>query len=64
MRNYEVTNRDTLLWDILKKHFGHRVEIAIYGDVDNPSCITLEDIDTGEVILDADIYTLDARNDI
>ena len=54
---------DTVLWDILKEHFGHKVEIAIYGDVDNPASITLEDIDTNEVILDAGIYTLCARED-
>lgn len=47
-----------LLWNILKEHFGHKVEIAIYGDVDNPASITLEDMDTGEVILDAEIYTI------
>ena len=54
---------DTVLWDILKEHFGHKVEIAIYGDIDNPASITLEDIDINEVILDAGIYTLCARED-
>lgn len=52
-----------LLWNILKKHFGHKVEIAIYGDPDNPANISLEDMDTGEVILDAEIYTICARED-
>ena len=52
-----------LLWNILKEHFGHKVEIAIYGDIDNPANIALEDIDTGEVILDAEIYTICARED-
>ncbi len=52
-----------LLWNILKEHFGHKVEIAIYGDLDNPASITLEDMDTGAVILDAEIYTICARED-
>ena len=52
-----------LLWNILKEHFGHKVEIAIYWDVDNPVSITLEDMDTGAVILDAGIYTICARED-
>lgn len=52
-----------LLWNILKEHFGYEVEIAIYGDVDDPASITLEDMDTGEVILDAEIYTICARED-
>ena len=29
---------NNLLWDILKDHFGHRVEIAVYGDPENPAC--------------------------
>lgn len=52
-----------LLWNILKDHYGHKVEIAIYGDVDNPASITLEDMDTNEVILDAEIYTICSRED-
>ena len=46
------------LWDLLREHVGHSVEIAIYGDVDDPVSITLEDMDTNEVILDAELYTL------
>lgn len=63
--DYEVVDDDgdNLLWDILKDHFGHRVEIAIYGDVDNPANISLEDLDTDEVILDAEIYTICARKE-
>lgn len=53
-------NNDTLLWDILKEHAGHHVEIAIYGNDDS---ITLEDMDTNEIILDAGIYTICARED-
>ena len=52
-----------LLWNILKDHYGHKVEIAIYGDPDNPVNICLEDMDTNEVILDAEIYTICARED-
>lgn len=52
-----------LLWNILKNHYGHKVEIAIYGDVDTPASITLEDMDTNEVILDAEIYTICSRED-
>lgn len=53
-----------LLCDLLKDHFGHKVEIAIYGDIDNPSSITLEDMDTDTVILDAELYTICGREDI
>lgn len=52
-----------LLWNILKEHFGHRVEIAVYGDLEDPANICLEDLDTNEVILDAEIYTICARED-
>lgn len=54
---------DNLLWDILKAHAGHKVEIAIYGDPNGPANISLEDMDTNEVILDAGIYTICARED-
>lgn len=53
-----------LLWNILREHFGHKVEIAIYGDVNNPASITLEDMDTNEVILDAGFYTICDRDDV
>ena len=52
------------LWDILRNHLGHKVEIAIYGDPDNPANVVLEDMDTNEIILDAGIYTIVAREDI
>lgn len=52
-----------LLWNILKDHYGHRVEIALYGDEEDPQCVTLEDMDTNEVILDAELYTICARED-
>lgn len=56
-------NYDNLLWNILKEHFGHRVEIAIYGDTNEPDNICIEDMDTNEIILDAGIYTICARED-
>lgn len=52
------------LWNLLKGHFGHRVEIAVYGDTDSPASVTLEDLDTNEVILDAELYTICGRSDI
>lgn len=56
-------DRNMLLWNILKDHFGHKVEIAVYGDPDDPASVVLEDVDTDEVILDAEIYTICARED-
>ena len=52
-----------LLWNMLKDHYGHRVEIALYGDEEDPRCVTLEDMDTDEVILDAELFTICARED-
>jgi hypothetical protein len=56
-------DNNTWLWNILKEHFGHKVEIACYGDVNNPYSITLEDMDTNEIILDAELYTICPRED-
>lgn len=50
--------QETLLYQMLKKHAGHRVEIAEYGDGIN---FALEDMDTNEVIFDTDIYNLTGR---
>lgn len=58
-----MSDFNNLLWDILKEHYGHKVEIAIYGNKDDPASVTLEDMDTNEVILDAEIYTICARED-
>lgn len=55
---------NNLLWNTLLEHKGHRIEIAWYGDEDNPASVTLEDLDTNTIILDAGIYTLCAREDI
>ena len=46
------------LWNLLKEHAGHRVEIAVYGDPEDPESICLEDMDTNTVILDAELYTI------
>lgn len=53
-----------ILWNELKKHRGHKVSIVSYGDWDNPEDVCLECEDCGEVVLDAEIYTLCAREDI
>lgn len=47
-----------VLYDLLKDHIGHRVEIAQYGNGDN---FALEDLDTDEVIFDTDLYELTAK---
>ena len=47
-----------MLYDLLKEHVGHRVEIAQYGEGVN---FALEDLDTDEVIFDTDIYDLTAK---
>ena len=54
----EDMDKETLLYQMLKKHVGHRVEIAEYGDGIN---FALEDMDTNEVIFDTDIYNLTGR---
>lgn len=46
-----------------RKHRGHKVSIVSYGDWDNPEDVCLECEDCGEVVLDAEIYTLCARED-
>ena len=56
--------RDDRLWNILKKHWGHKVEIAFYGPEDDPKKITLEDMDTLEVILDASLSTIINRSEM
>ena len=49
-----------LLYELLKEHIGHRVEIAEYGDGEN---FSLEDLDTNEVIFDTDCYDLVGLDD-
>ena len=55
---------DDFLWDILKRHWGHHLEIALYGDKSNPDDVCLECLDCNEIVLDAELYTLTARSDI
>ena len=54
---------NNLLWDILRKHINHRVHIRAYGNYEIDHDICLECDDCGEVILDAGIYTICARED-
>lgn len=46
-----------------KKHRGHQVYITSYGDPEHPANICLECEDCGEVVLDAELYTICARED-
>lgn len=59
----KCNDMNMILWNELKKHRGHKVNIVSYGDWDNPEDICLECEDCGEVVLDAEIYTLCARED-
>lgn len=59
----EPNDMNVILWNELKKHRGHKVNIISYGDWNNPTNICLECEDCGEVVLDAEIYTLCARED-
>ena len=52
-----------LLWNVLKEHWGHEVHIVGYGDEDDPANISLECEDCGCIILDAELYTIAARDD-
>lgn len=54
---------NSLLWDILAKHYGHHVYVAKYGGHDDPQNVCLECEDCGEVVLDAELYTICARED-
>lgn len=52
---------ENLLWDLLLAHRGHKVSIVTYGDCGNIADVCLECDDCGEVILDAELYTLKPR---
>lgn len=52
---------DTELWNLLLAHSGHELVVACYGDADNPQNVCLECESCGEVVLDAEIYTICAR---
>ena len=54
--------QNEVLWNILFKHRGHKVEIAPYGNYNNPSDMCLECLDCNQVILDADLYTITPRS--
>ena len=56
-------DKDKILWNVLKEHLGHNVVIVAYGDINDPVDICLECEDCNEVILDAEIYTICARED-
>ena len=58
----EAKNQNTMLWNALLKRRNHKVSIVSYGDWNNPADVCLECEDCGEVILDAELYTLQARN--
>lgn len=38
--------------DKLRPHIGHEIELATYGDADNPVSITIECMDCYEVLVD------------
>lgn len=63
MKAYEDKDFNDVLWDVLLAHRGHNVQIVIYGDSEDPADVCLECEDYGEMILDAEIYTLCARED-
>lgn len=58
-----MDDMNMILWNELKKHRGHKVNIVSYGDWNAPEDICLECEDCGEVVLDAELYTLCARED-
>ncbi len=55
-------NKD-YLWNLLKEHIGHNVKIVSYGDGDNIHDICLECEDCNKVIIDAELYTLQSRDE-
>lgn len=58
-----MNDKDKILWDVLSRHRGHKVDIVSYGDWDDPACVCLECEDCGEVVVDAELYTLCPRED-
>lgn len=64
MKEHNIDDvKDSILWDILFHHWGHHVEISFYGDANDPDDICLECMDCNEVLVDAGIYTICARED-
>ena len=56
-----MDDMNMVLWNELKKHRGHKVNIVSYGDWDNPADICLECEDCGEVVLDANLKSGEYR---
>ena len=56
-------NKNKILWDILFEHRDHEIEIATYGDWNDPADMCLECLTCNEVLLDAEIYTICVRKD-
>ncbi len=54
---------DNKLWDKLAEHWSHNVSIVKFGDPGAPDNVCLECEDCGTVVLDAEIYTLRARDE-
>lgn len=52
-----------LLRTILLKHWGHHVEIDIYGEPVAPSNVCLECVDCNKIILNTDLHTICRRRD-
>lgn len=48
----------SILFGVLKRHFGHNVVIAAYGDPSDPTDVCLECEDCGCVVLDGELYDL------
>lgn len=51
------------MWKLFMVHRGHKVNIVSYGDEDNPANVSLECETCGTVILDAELYTICAREE-
>lgn len=63
MKDKSEWTDNEILWNTLFQHWGHHVEISFYGDADNPADICLECMDCNEVLVDAGIYSICARED-
>ena len=50
--------KNTTLWKMLEAHIGNTIEIVRYGDDNGTVNISVEDMDTNEVIFDTDCYDL------
>lgn len=55
---------DEILWNILFKHRNHKTKIETYGDPNDPQNVCLSCLTCNQVILDAEIYTICAREDV